>query len=274
MLHVWKPVPGWWGEGDEKFFVDGEKFPSTIGTGSEDYFGYAWSSGKVFVRPLHGQTIANRGQISDFRWHISDSVPFQQSFEADIEKYFGPMTRYASTTFWYLSEGGTDPYELAPAAERDSYFEVPPSQQIKNAVEGESLKILEKTGGNAAEQGLDGFGEGWSGNAHLWWTGAKVGDKLTLEVPVKDAGKYALQVQLTKAVDYGIAQFYWDGQKIGDPIDLYNDKVIPTGPLTLGTLDMTAGPHKLTIEITGANEKAVKAYMVGLDYVKLDAPKP
>ena len=39
MLHVWNPRGGWWGEGDEKFFVDGEKFPSTFGTGSEDYFG-------------------------------------------------------------------------------------------------------------------------------------------------------------------------------------------------------------------------------------------
>ncbi len=43
-LHVWNPQGGWWGEGDEKFFVDGEKFPSTFGTGSEDYFGYAWGN--------------------------------------------------------------------------------------------------------------------------------------------------------------------------------------------------------------------------------------
>ena len=41
MLEVWNPLGGWWGEGDEKFFVDGEKFPSTKGTGSEDYLGYA-----------------------------------------------------------------------------------------------------------------------------------------------------------------------------------------------------------------------------------------
>ena len=34
----------WWGEGDEKFFVDDEKFPSTFGTGTEDYFGYAWAA--------------------------------------------------------------------------------------------------------------------------------------------------------------------------------------------------------------------------------------
>ena len=55
MLHVWNPRGGWWGEGDEKFFVDGEKFPSTFGTGSEDYFGYAWcdppsSSGPITPR--------------------------------------------------------------------------------------------------------------------------------------------------------------------------------------------------------------------------------
>ena len=38
-LHVWNPRGNWWGEGDEKWFVDGEKFPSSFGTGSEDYFG-------------------------------------------------------------------------------------------------------------------------------------------------------------------------------------------------------------------------------------------
>lgn len=37
-----KTIDWWWGEGDEKFFVDGEKFPSSFGTGSEDYIGYAW----------------------------------------------------------------------------------------------------------------------------------------------------------------------------------------------------------------------------------------
>ena len=53
MLHVWNPRGGWWGEGDEKFFVDGEKFPSTFGTGSEDYFGYAWCDPHLFQRAYH-----------------------------------------------------------------------------------------------------------------------------------------------------------------------------------------------------------------------------
>ena len=77
MLHVWNPRGGWWGEGDEKFCIDGEKFPSTIGTGSEDYFGYAWCNPTLFENCYHNQTISmnNRGHISVNRWHITDNVP-------------------------------------------------------------------------------------------------------------------------------------------------------------------------------------------------------
>jgi len=87
---------------------------------------------------------------------------------------------------------------------------------------------------------------------------------------VKQAGKYRLGMQLTKAPDYGIVQFYLDGQKLGDPIDLYHDSVVPTGLRAMGEQDLTAGEHKLTVEILGANDAAIKNYMFGLDYVKLD----
>ncbi len=78
-LHVWNPCGGWWGEGDEKFFVDGEKFPSTFGTGTEDYFGYAWSSGKTFNQALHSQPVNenNRGHVSVSRWHCHEQPPLE-----------------------------------------------------------------------------------------------------------------------------------------------------------------------------------------------------
>ncbi|WP_255702925.1 glycoside hydrolase family 172 protein [Antarcticibacterium sp. 1MA-6-2] len=68
-LLVWNPKGGscsaagpghhWWGEGDEKFFVDGETFPSTFGTGTEDYFGYAWCDPSKFEHAFHSQTQDN-----------------------------------------------------------------------------------------------------------------------------------------------------------------------------------------------------------------------
>ncbi|HPD16271.1 MAG TPA: DUF2961 domain-containing protein [Planctomycetota bacterium] len=278
MLHVWNPRGGWWGEGDEKFHVDGEKFPSTIGTGSEDYFGYAWCCPDLFVNAYHNQPHndgGNRGHVCVNRWHVTDNVPFQTSFDAFIEKYY-PNTKptlYAAVAYWYLAAGQTDAYDEAPVADRTGYYVPPPSTGVKGALEGERLQIAEKTGGLARRQDLDHFGAGWSDDAHLWWTGAKPGDKLTLAFPVEADGRYKLVAQLTKARDYGIVQLHLDGQKLGQPIDLYNDAVVPTGVLDLGAHDLTKGKHTLTLEITGANDKAVKAYMAGLDYIKLEPAK-
>ena len=122
MLHVWNPRGGWWGEGDEKFFVDGEKFPSTIGTGSEDYFGYAWCSPQLFQNAYHNQTRNdgnNRGHVSVNRWHIADNVPFQKSFEGCIEKYYpnDRPTLYAAHGLLVSGAGRQRPLR-AGAAER------------------------------------------------------------------------------------------------------------------------------------------------------------
>lgn len=277
MLHVWNPKGGWWGEGDEKFFVDGEKFPSTIGTGSEDYFGYAWCNPTLFMNCYHNQTISmgNRGHVSVNRWHVTDNIPFQTSFEATIEKYF-PNTKptlYACTVYWYLAPGGVDHYEAAPIYQRTGYWTESAPTTANGALEGESLKVLAKTAGNAAPQNLTAYGEGWSGDCHLWWTGAKPGDTLELAVPVAKAGEYKLKAQLTKAADYAIVQLSLDGMKLGNAIDLYNDGVVPTGVLDMGPHELSQGEHKLKVDIVGANEKAKKAYMFGIDYVQLEQTK-
>ncbi|MBN2138281.1 MAG: DUF2961 domain-containing protein [Sedimentisphaerales bacterium] len=274
MLHVWNPRGGWWGEGDEKFFVDGEKFPSTIGTGSEDYFGYAWCNPELFQNCYHNQTISmnNKGHVSVNRWHITDNIPFQQSFEGAIEKYYpnSKPTLYAATAYWYQAAGQTDPYEPAPVTQRLGYWGPIQVFRIKGAIEGEKLKVLSKTGGGTQTQDMSGFGQAWSEEAHLWWTGAKTGDTLELAVPVAKAGTYRLKTQLTKAVDYGIVQLYLNGEKLGDSIDLFNNGVIATGQIDLGVHKLDKGQAVLKAEIVGANEKAVKAYMVGLDYVLLE----
>jgi hypothetical protein len=278
MLHVWNPRGGWWGEGDEKFFVDGEKFPSTFGTGSEDYFGYAWGNPTLFEHAFHNQTLCengNAGHVSVNRWHIPDNVPFQSSFEGSIEKYFpnGRPTLYACTAYWYLAPRGDDPYSPVPAAERTGFYQFS-RPTVRGALEGERLKALEVSGGNVQTQAMGGFGDSWSGDAQLWWTGAKPGDRLILAVPVREAGTYELKAQLTKANDYGVVQFWMDGAKIGAPVDLYNPSVVPSGVLSLGKVTLTAGEHRLGVEITGANEQEIKAYMFGLDYLMLLHPNP
>jgi hypothetical protein len=130
----------WWGEGDEKFFVDGEKMPSTFGTGTEDYFGYAWGTAEAYDSALQAQPLnggadeigkvvgrgnpGNFGHITMLRWQVADNIPFQKSFEAVIEKYhpneWPLLNAYAVS--WYQTAGTDDYYKAVPPSERSNYF--------------------------------------------------------------------------------------------------------------------------------------------------------
>jgi len=146
----------------------------------------------------------------------------------------------------------------------------PKTKKVADAIEGETLKVVSKTRGNLGTQGMGGFPLGrWSGTEHLWWTGGQPGDKAVLEFPVRDSGRYEVFVVLTKAVDYGEVQLSLNGQVATGKLDLYNNGVVNSPPISLGTHTLAPGPQRLGIEITGANEKAAKAYMFAIDYVWL-----
>jgi hypothetical protein len=262
-LHVWNPRGGWWGEGDEKFFVDGEKFPSTYGTGSEDYFGYAWCKPGLFQQAFHGQTMTqgNAGHQSVHRWQIMENIPFQKSFEGTIEKYQANErpTLYACTVRWYLAAGGKDLYGAAPVADRYGYW-------VRPADLFSGMQVLSHSEGQLEEQNMSEWSDDkWTNDNQLWWTDAKPGAKLVIAMPVRKKGKYELSVSLTKAPDYAVVQFYVNGQKVGEPVDLFHESVVRGKPMKLGTIELPAGENKLTVEIVGANEQAEKFYMVGID---------
>ena len=89
-MNITNPAAEWWGEGDEKVYVDGETFPSFFGTGTEDYYGYAWLSPAFFERPYHHQANVpegpvNAGTTSNGRWHVLDPIPFRRELIFDME---------------------------------------------------------------------------------------------------------------------------------------------------------------------------------------------
>lgn len=146
----------------------------------------------------------------------------------------------------------------------------PKTGRVPEAIEGESMKIIGKTRGNAVSQPMGGFPKDkWSGSDQLWWTGAAPQARLDLEFPVAADGIYDLEIVLTMARDYGLVQVTVDDEPIGAPIDCYDVDVITTGVLSYGPKKLTAGTHRLGFEVTGANPKADKGYMFGLDYLRL-----
>ncbi|GAB3557977.1 glycoside hydrolase family 172 protein [Spelaeicoccus albus] len=117
--------PGWWGEGEIKFYLDGDReYPTICGTGTEDYFGGAWNfdvpgTGYTeFSTPYLGmpQVLRPDGLYNSqqrfgmYRWHVPDPIRFHEDLTVDIQALgWKPGHRYnplhddiASTAFFYL----------------------------------------------------------------------------------------------------------------------------------------------------------------------------
>lgn len=268
-MHIANPSPAWWGEGDEKVFVDGETFPSTFGTGTEDYYGYAWSNNETFQRPYHAQPISgvpgNFGHSNVNRWQIFDPIHFQTSLKFDMEMWHWADVNmsYVRTAYWYAKPGSTGPAAIDTSLLMP--VELIPAAPVKGALEGESFKIVSKSGGETEKQ--EGFFETSSGK-QLWWRDGKVGDKLILEIPVSKAGTYKITGNFCHARDYGIHKITINGKTLA-PIDFYVN-ALEWRKIDLGTFDLPKGNVKMEVEIVGTNPSALPRYMFGLDYLKLD----
>lgn len=126
----------WWGEGEIKFYIDGdEEYPTICGTGTEDYFGGSWSfakqiNGKTveqnYCTPYmgypyyssHDEKIHNLYHNDDcmpmrgfYRWHIQDPICFEEDLKVTIQQigvgYRGLFERQddvASVAYWYQAE--------------------------------------------------------------------------------------------------------------------------------------------------------------------------
>ncbi|HEY1021364.1 MAG TPA: DUF2961 domain-containing protein, partial [Flavisolibacter sp.] len=254
-------------EGDERIFIDGEKTPSIIGTGTEDYFSSGWyyDTGE-YGAPYHGVTVKDdSGRINTYRWHIEDPIPFKRSFKFDIE-HGGtndmPGVAYTGVVYWYQAH----PRPAFPTLPQNL---LPMSVSFKPTLEAESLmNTATVTGGELRVQEMATFQRKWSGNAQLWWVEAKPGDKLTLPITVVEDGRYELVGFFTRASDYGIFRISVNGKIVGDLVDGYSEKVEPTGPVSFGFVDLKRGTNSLVIEIIGKETRSAgysNGYLVGID---------
>lgn len=104
----------WWGEGDEKIYVDFEAFPSHFGTGTEDYYYYAYCRPQPFSSPIASQPIGEGnktpGVTSNNSQRLLDGIPFSKGFTFDMEiwhPHWAPMD-FSPATFYYAFIGSQD----------------------------------------------------------------------------------------------------------------------------------------------------------------------
>ena len=110
-MSVLQNQDGWFGEGDDMFFIDGEKTPSINGTGTEDYFLGAWDfsshpfSYELFGAPVLGNE-SEGSRSSVYRFHLDSPIPFKNSLKATIEHGHANHRSddFFSVAYWYQTE--------------------------------------------------------------------------------------------------------------------------------------------------------------------------
>jgi len=266
---------GWYGEGDDFFFVDGAAEPQLRGTGTEDYFCDAWGfrqqDGPFYGTPLwEGYGTGDRSTA--YRWHIPDPVPFTRSLRVELEhkgsqtfpdgKVDGFIERddlMSSVAFWYQTEPH-QPWPALPAGpERLPFREqvLLVGYQAVPAAKGSMPAIEVQSVGGATD------------NQQLWFKPTEA--NAWLEVPFTTDTELTseLWVRLTHSWDYGTYRVRVDGREAGT-FDLWNANVTPT-PHKLGTHTLKAGTHTLRFECVGKADKS-GGYFFGLDTLTARVP--
>lgn len=279
-LTIFNTVDAWWGEGDEKIWVDGEDFPSFIGTGTEDYFGYAWCRPEVFSHFLIAQPDGSGnfhpGMSVNLRFHILDGIPFKSSIKFDMELWHWTKTimNYAPMSYWYLKPGGT--CNITPDIEavkktvslRKSDLIKP--QPVKDGIlEAENLRVFEVSNGQYQSQAITEWN--WSNNAQLWWIADSPDAELKADFIMPEAGKYQVNLTYSKAIDYGNFKFAINDKFCPKIFVGYHDqtgKEVITKTSKLGVYELNEGVNTISINTVGKHQKAIERYMVGIDFLE------
>jgi hypothetical protein len=272
---VYLVSPGWYGEGDDFFFIDGETEPSLRGTGTEDYFCDGWGfrpqAGPFYGAPLwEGSETGDRGSV--YRWHIPDPVAFTKSLHVEIEhkgsqvfpdgKGSGFIERddlMSSAAFWYQVEPHK-PWPALPAGPDRLPFHDKLLLKGHDAVAG-----AQHSDSPIEVQGVAGTTD----HQQLWFRPQD--DKAWVEVSFQldqpETGE--VTCKMVHAHDYGTYNVKLDGKPMGK-LNLYATAVTPT-PHKLGYLHLDAGTHTLRFEGEGKAAEST-GYLLGFDALMMRVP--
>jgi hypothetical protein len=280
VLSVHHAEEGWFGEGDDFFFIDGEQEPSLKGTGSEDYFCDAWGF-REFQQMRHGVTQwewGADGRGTAYRWHTDDPIHFEKSLRVEIEhkgSRHDPQTGkaftgfaeraddFASVAFWYQTGEPTRFADWPPLSERIKPVTTLEAEASEGSIEFASGALQMQEGNH------------WSGNRHVFYLAQKPGDWLKVPFQVeKDWKEASLRLKMTTSWDYGIYEVSLDDSTETQTLNLYSQEVL-SKEVRLGVLDLSAGEHVLGFKCVGADPKSKllksenPGYYMGLDAILL-----
>lgn len=238
---------GWFGEGDDFFYIDGEEIPSLQGTGSEDYFNDAWGfrprTSAWFGQPRWQGYLAGDSGVF-YRWHILDPVGFRKSLKVTMEhKGNQPESEdgffierpdfFSSIAYWYQT-GLPKPFGKLP-----SFPERCVPWKQNHLVR--AFRFAAPSEGTTLKVNTQGF---FGGRPILEWGGAT--PNATLEIPftLAEGGVHAIRLTALTAPTQGTFEVSLDGEILLAKVSFKAGEDAECD-LLLGTHSVAEGSHTL-----------------------------
>jgi hypothetical protein len=257
VLSVRASHPGWFGEGDDRFYIDGDTIPTLQGTGTEDYINDAWAF-RVVNRPNYGVTIwegMNAGShITAYRWNVTDPVFFEDSLRFAIEHkgnlFFenyaladGYTDRrpdfFSSVAYWYQQGKPKAFPQLPPAHERMPPFRL---VQVDEILAGKLPAHVQLHEDNS-----------YTNKKGLQFIPGHEGESISLPFEIEESGNYLVYIRLWPRGDAGIYDFSLDDQKLVNTTDLFQEHHF-VADIKLGNMqNLTKGKHTITAVYRGSS---------------------
>ncbi len=217
---------GWFGEGNDRIFIDGEKEPRLLGTGTEDYFNDAWGF-REFSYPyagcpiFEGRSIGSR--ITAYRWHIMDPIVYDKSLRFTIEnkgwiadesgrhydRFNDRCDNYSSVAFFYQEKPATNVPAIPPREQRllpEVFLDGRELLAVASSVKGSIIR---------------GSSRSCWRNRYIHLRGARIGSRVTIPVNIELRGRYAVSIWPVRNPSGGIYRIELDGKLIEPRIDFY-----------------------------------------------------
>jgi hypothetical protein len=274
VLNVIPHLPGWFGEGDEFFFVDGEKNASLKGTGTEDFISDGWGLHE-HSGPYYGTSSAGGfgvgDRVSAYRWQIPDPVPFQNNLRIEIEhagwvftpegKTVGSFVErdddFSSVAFWYQTPFRTDLPDYPQGKARLPYGNA-------TVIQAESLLPRVNAQKGVASLQKEVF---WLQDI-VFFNAEGEGSYLTIPFEVPEDGKWEIMPLILSSYDYGIYSAELDGKPVGPRMNLYASETLMPKGYPLGRFDMKKGSYSLKFRCLGKSGES-SAHYFGIDQIIL-----
>ena len=276
-LSILQRAMGWWGEGDDMIYIDGEGFPSLHGTGSEDYFSDAWGMREdenlFYGCPLQEEDFQTGSKATVYRFHIPDPIPFEKSIRVTVEHGHANdrSDLYSSVAYWYQSEPHK-PFPVIPAVterlpfalESPANFIFPEWEKTpgtKNTIYHDKNAGMTFRSQNLSQSLSSFYDQSGKRYPQLTTENAEQGTTAELSFPVDTGESYDIDIYFMKGPKMGrltaaaIRTKERTSQIRTGEFDGYSAESM-MGKLNLESIPLEEGENTLVLNVTGKSSEA------------------